>query len=127
MSKTARMLVDPEAAPISAVIRTAAQAAPMLVVQQRGLVDLAEELGGMEAAAGFLLMIAEELDRPIGVNLETREGASSTTFLAPGHWAPARLAGWVAGHHAELESEFGEVTRVGPNRAARRRRQRGAG
>ena len=112
MSGTARMLVDPDVVPMAAAIRTAAHAAPMLVIQQGALVELAGELGGMEPATAYLLSLAEELDKPIGVNLETGTDTSSTTFLAPGHWAPARLQGWVAGQHEELTAEFGEVASV---------------
>ncbi len=113
---TARLLVDPAAVPMTAAIRAAAEAAPCLVLGQGALVDLAAELGGMEAAAGFLLTIAEELDTPIGVNVAMDADRSSTTFLAPGHWATERLSGWVAGHHVELEAEFGEVARAGSER-----------
>ena len=86
MSTTARMLVDPPTVSIAAAIRTAAHAAPCLVIGQCALVDLAEELDGMEAAAAFLLTIAEELDRPLGVNVQTSEDRSSTSFIAPRHW-----------------------------------------
>ena len=112
MSATARVMLDPEAVSISAAIRTAAQAAPMLVIQQRALVDLAEELGGMDAAAGFLLTIAEELDKPIAVNLETGADRSTTTFIAPRHWGEQRLAGWVAARHEELTEQFGDIASV---------------
>ena len=113
MSATARVMVDPEAVPISVAIRTAAQAAPMLVIQQGALADLAAELGSMDAAAAFLLELAENLNTPIGVNIETGTDTSSTTFLAPPDWTPERLQGWVATRHAELVEQFGEVARVG--------------
>ncbi len=112
MSTTARMMIDPDAVPISAAIRTAAQAAPMLVIQQGALVDLAEELGGMDAAAAFLVDLAENLNTPIGVNLATGADTSSTTFLAPRDWTPERLQGWVVTRHAELVEQFGEVASV---------------
>ena len=124
MSTTARMLVDPTAVSMAATIRTAAHAAPCLVIQQHALVDRATELGGMEAAAGFLLTITEELDKPIGVNVAIDADRSSTTFLAPGHWAPERLSGWVAGHHVELEAQFGASVPSRSNWAERRKGRR---
>ena len=108
MSNTLRVTVDPATVRPSTAIRGAAQAAPCLVLGQGALVDLAAELGGMEAAAAFLLEVAESVGRPIGVNLQQGDG-SQTMFVAPRTWSVTRLQGWVAGHHGELESEFGEI------------------
>ena len=111
MSGTLRLSIDPAGVRITDAIRAAAEAAPCLVLGQAALVDLAAELGGMEAAAAYLLSLAEELDRPIGVNLEQGDG-SRTMFVAPRTWRVTRLQGWVAGHHGELEEAFGEVASV---------------
>ena len=111
MSGTLRLSIDPASVRITDAIRGAAHVAPCLVLGQAALVDLVAELGGMEAAAAYLLTIAEELDRPIGVNVEQGNGLQ-TMFVAPRTWPVTRLQGWVAGHHGELESEFGEVASV---------------
>ena len=124
MTRRLTVTVDPSALSMAASIRAAAQAAPMLVLTTRALRNLADELGGHEHAADFLLNLAEAIGRPIAVNLPTGPDTSSTAFLPPRGWTEERLQGWVAGHHQELESEFGHVARVGRNRAARRRRQR---
>jgi len=109
---TLRLQVDPEAVSVSAAIRSAAQASPL-------------ELGGVEGAAEYLHQVAQATGRPIAVNLVTgADSASTTAFVSPRGWTQERLDGWVAGHHQELEAEFGPVQRIGPNRAARRRRQR---
>jgi len=90
-----------------------ASVAPLFLIGVRALGDLAAELGSMDAAASFLLEIAEANNRPIAVNVETGPDTSSTAFLAPRSWTPERLQGWAAGHHAELEAEFGQIMRVG--------------
>ena len=113
MGATARVMIDPETVSVAVAIRTAAEAVPMLVIQQRALVDLAAELGGMDGAVGFLVDLAGEIGRPLAVNVETGADTSSTAFLAPRSWNAERLQGWVATRHGELEAEFGAVTRVG--------------
>ena len=125
MSRRMTVKVDPEAVSMAATIRRMAPIAPLLVVKTAALRDLAHELGGHDRAADFLLMIAEEIGHPIGVNLE-REDGSQTVFIGPRDWTEERLAGWVGGHHAELEAQFGAAVPSRPNRAERRR-QRGAG
>ena len=121
MTRRLTVRVDPAAVPMAVVIRTAARGAPLLVLTGRAFGDLASELGGFGAGVGELL------SRPIAVNMPTSGDTSSTVFLAPPAWSQERLRGWIGGHHAELEAQFGQVTRLGPNRAERRRRQRGAG
>ena len=127
MSRRMPVTVDSSTVPIATAIRAAAQAAPMLVLTGRAFNDLARELGGIEAAVGELLAIAEANNRPVGVNFETGEDSSSTAFISPRSWSQERLTGWVGAKHQELTQQFGEVTRLStrPNRAERRRRQRG--
>ena len=126
MTRRMTLTVDPSEISMAAAIRRMAGAAPLLCLTSRALGDLADELGSMEAAADFLLEVAESIGHPIAVNVPTGPDASSTTFLPPKGWSEERLAGWVAGKHEELEREFGQVTRLG-NRAERRRRRRGGG
>ena len=113
MSGTLRVTVDAEAVPIAAAIREAAQAAPApLVVTGRAAGDLADHLGSVDAAVRFLMNLATEIGRPIGLNAETDEGRSQTMFVAPKGWSEHRLAGWIAAKHQELESEFGDIAGV---------------
>ena len=127
MTRRLTVQVDPAAVSMVRAIRTAAQASPLLVITGRAFGDLAHELGGAEAAVGELLGIAESVNRPVAVNMPTGEDTSSTVFLPPPGWSEQKLAGWIGGHHAELEAQFGQVTRLGPNRAERRRRRKGLG
>jgi hypothetical protein len=113
MSGRLRITADPARVSMAASIRAAAEAAPLLVLTGRALGDLGVELGGPGAAAGWLAERAQEVGRPIGVNVPTGDGTSSTAFLAPQTWSRERLQGWVAGRSAELEAAFGEVVRIG--------------
>ena len=110
-ARTARVTIDARRVSPAAV-RQAVQGTPMVVLTVQLLGDLAEELGSMDAAVGYLLEVVEEVGRPIGANIPTMDG-SRTWFIGPRTWSQERLAGYVAGHHAELEAEFGEVTRAG--------------
>jgi len=112
MSRRLHITADPAAVSIASAIRAAAEAAPLLVVSGRALADLARELGGEEAAAAFLLTLAEEIGHPIAVNMATGADTSSTAFIPPRGWSTERVAGWVAGRHQELEREFGDVSRA---------------
>ena len=112
MSGTLRVTADASTISMARAIRATAQAAPLFLLTVRALAELADELGGMDAAATFLLGIAESNNRPIAVNVETGPDTSSTAFLAPRTWTEERLAGWTAGRHQELEDEFGRITRV---------------
>ena len=114
MSRTLHITADPAAVSMAASIRAMASLAPLFVISVRALGALADELGSMDAAVTFLLGVAEEVGRPIGVNLEAPDGSSRTAFIAPRGWTEERLAGWTAGHHQELEDEFGTIMRVGP-------------
>jgi len=63
-------------------------------------------------AFDLILGVAEDLGKPIGVNLPTPNGNSRSIFLATPSWSGARLAGWIAGHHEMLEQQFGPATVV---------------
>ena len=114
MSGTLRLTVDTDATPATTAIREAAHAAPtLLVLTDRVLTDVAAELGGTDAAVRFLVDLAGEIGRPLGVNVETAADTSSTAFIAPRGWSQERLSGWVAAKHEELVAEFGEAVRIG--------------
>ena len=112
MSRTMRVTADASKVSMAASIRAVASVAPLFVIGVRALADLAAELGSMDAAAAFLLDVAEANNKPIGVNLPAPDGSSRTAFIAPRGWTEERLAGWTAGHHQELEDEFGQIMRV---------------
>ena len=100
MSTTARVTINADQISPAAAVRAAVRATPLLVLTVRALGDLAEELGGMDAAVSYLLEVAEEAGRPIGANVPAADG-SRTVFLAPRTWTQERLQGYVAGRHAE--------------------------
>ncbi len=114
MTRILRVITDPSALSMAASIRAMAQVAPLFVISVRALGALAAELRSMDAAVTFLLELAEANTKPIGVNLPSADGASKTVLIAPRTWTDERLQGWIGGHGAELEAEFGEVSRVGP-------------
>ncbi len=113
MTRTMRVTADASKVSMARAIRATAQAAPLFLLTVRALGDLAAELGSMDAAVTFLLELAEANNKPIGVNLPAPDGASKSVFVAPRTWTDERLQGWIGGHGAELEAEFGEVTRMG--------------
>jgi len=99
--------IDAARASPSKVIRESAGLAPLTIASGRMLIELADELGGQEAAGAFLYDIAEQTGRPVGVNLLAPDGGSRSVFLAPPGWSQERLAGWVAGHREDIEAAFG--------------------
>jgi hypothetical protein len=112
VSRSIRVVVDSERVSPSAVIKASAGAAPLVLVNRRMLVELADELGGQEQTGRFLLDVVERIGRPIGVNVPAADGNSRSMFLAPRGWTQTRLAGWVAGHHNEIEGVFGPAVPV---------------
>jgi hypothetical protein len=109
MTHTLRITVDSDCVSPARSIATAARLSPLLVLTHRALADLEAELGSYEAAYRHLARVAERAGKPLGVNFPTAEG-SWTCFLAPKGWSEERLAGWVAGHHDEIEAAFGPAT-----------------
>ena len=83
-----------------------------VVVTGHAYGDLVDELGGDDAAARHLGRVATNSGRPICVNFETGPETSMSVFVAPKGWSEDRLAGWAAGHHAEVEAMFGPATVV---------------
>ncbi|HZO26700.1 MAG TPA: hypothetical protein VFH48_12010 [Chloroflexota bacterium] len=110
--RTVHVAIDAATVSQARAIAATARQVPLMVLTGRALADLADladELGGPEAAMRHLTHVATNTGRPIGCNLPTAEG-SSTLFVAPKGWTPERLAGFVAGHHAELEAQLGPAT-----------------
>jgi len=113
MSGSLHITADPSTVSMARSIRATASVAPLFMLTVRALGNLADELGSMDTAVTFLHELAEANNKPIGVNLPAPDGASKSVFIAPRAWSDERLQGWIGGHGAELEAEFGEVSRVG--------------
>lgn len=82
----------------------------MVVLGPGSALELRRELGSWEAVASWAADLVVRLGRPVLVNIPERRG-SRTIAIAPG-WSRDRLAGYVAGRHAELEEAFGAAERV---------------
>jgi hypothetical protein len=112
MSRSPRVSINAAAVSPARAIAATARTGPLVVLTGRIFNDLAAELGGVEGAMRHLLRVAENVQKPIGVNFETGAGTSRSVFLAPRSWTPERLRGWVAGKHAQIEAMFGAATPV---------------
>ena len=110
MTHTLRIEVDPTAVSLAATIAEAARVAPFLVIGATMFANLADELGGTDAATRHLLAVAEAVDTPIAVNVERGEDASTTAIIAPRSWTQDRLRGWVGGKREAIEAMFGPAT-----------------
>jgi len=116
MSETARVTIDAEHVSVARSLAALAHASerddgPLVCVTGRAYGDLADELGGDDAAVRHLLRVATNTGRPICVKFPTEDG-SRTLFVAPRDWIEERLRGWAAGRHEELEAMFGPGTPV---------------
>ena len=118
MTRRLDVKVNTESVSMARAISAVAGTTRLLVLTGRALGELAAELGSMDAALRHLLEVAEARNKPIGINLETGLDTSSTAFVAPRAWSEERLTGWIAGHHAELEREFGAAVWAGTDDGA---------
>src|SRR5438105_4688405 len=64
--------------------------------------ELRHELHSWENVAEWAAALAVRLRRPLLLNMPGPGETSRTVVLAP-HWSKERLAGWIAGRHAEIE------------------------
>ena len=110
MTRTAHITVNGAAVSTAKAITASARSGPLVVLTDRAFRELMAELGGHDQAARHLMRVAANVGKPIGVNFEAGDGASSTVFMASRSWTTERLKGWVAGHHEALASMFGAVT-----------------
>jgi hypothetical protein len=108
--RTATVTINSEVVSPAKAVMAAARGGPLVVLSERAIRDLAAELGGYDQAVQHLLRVAEDVNKPIGVNVSTGEDTSSTAFIAPRSWSAGRLRGWVAGRHQEIEAAFGAAT-----------------
>ena len=69
-----RVVADPRQVSMAAAIRAAAEASPLLTVTHRALRSLKRELGSMDAAARWLVELAEEMGRPHHVDVAELPG-----------------------------------------------------
>jgi len=104
MSKTLHVTVPKMTAEI---FRQLATVAPMPFLKNNALVDLCEELGA-ENVPLFLADLANEIQSPIGMNVDLSSG-SRTSFIPPQGWTAERLTGWIATRKDFLEQEFGDI------------------
>ena len=93
----------------SDTIRQLVQHQAITVVGPNLYRDLNAELGSDDKAARFLLELATEIQKPIGVHLLGSGGQSYTSFIAPESWSGDKLKGYVARHAQELERAFGKI------------------
>ena len=112
MLKAQKLTMDPSRGSLAEAIRAAAGEAALLVLSDAALRQLAMELDGGETVGTFLVSVATEVGRPIGVNLDRGDGESSTACIAPKGWTQERLKSWIAGRHEAIEAMFGPATPV---------------
>jgi hypothetical protein len=114
MTSPFRVLI-PEGCTVAAV-RSAYGAGLPLVLTARAVTQLADELGGAEAAMHWLTALVEHGPRPVAVNLCMPDGSTTTLLLGPRGWSHERLAGHLATMAPDLEALFGASTWVGAAR-----------
>jgi hypothetical protein len=85
-----------------------AESAPTVVLTARSLAQLEREFRGHKRMVRYLVDLATECNRPIGMHAEHATGGR-TVFIPPRHWSPERLAGWIAGRHVDLAAQFGPI------------------
>jgi len=88
----------------SRIVESMAQTVALPVGHGAVLHGLVEELGGLEGMLAWLVTVADQAQRPIGLHL-----AGTTTILSPPGWAQQRVEGWVAAQAGGLEASFGGV------------------
>jgi hypothetical protein len=110
MMSTARVTIDAGRVPPSKALAVLARSVPLLVVTHWAYAELVDELGGEDAAVRHLARVATNTGKPLAVNLPTGSETSTSVFVSPKGWSEEGLAGWAAGHHAELEAAFGPAT-----------------
>ena len=110
MTSTMRVTVDTQAVSVAETIASVARVVPFMVISDRLFVELVEELGGQQEATRHLTRVATNTGRPIGVNVEGLDGASTTAVISPRGWSQERLRGWIGGHYEVLSELFGEST-----------------
>lgn len=112
MTRTMRVTVNSATVSTAKAIQATARTGPLVVLTERAFGNLVDELGSNDAALRHLLRVAENVGKPIGLNVGTGEGTSRSMFIAPRSWTQERLRGWVAAHHDAIEAMFGAATPV---------------
>ena len=110
MSRALHVTVDTATLRPTAVLGRVARAGTAVGLTHRMFRDLAAELGDHDAACRWLVDLAQEVDRPVLVNMPTGPDTSTTVALAPFWWGEERLRGYVGGLHEEIEEMFGPAT-----------------
>jgi hypothetical protein len=112
MTRTAHVTVNSATVSTAKAIQATARSGPLLVLTERAFLNLVDELGGHEPAMRHLLRVAENVGKPIGLNVSTGTDTSRSMFIAPRSWTPTRLRGWIAVHHEAIEAMFGAAAFV---------------
>jgi hypothetical protein len=106
-SRSLSVLVDTEHVKPTVILGRVARAGSTVSLTHRMFADLAAELGDHDAACRWLVDLAQEVDRPVLVNMPTGPDTSTTVALAPFWWGEERLRGYVGGLREEIEEQFG--------------------
>jgi hypothetical protein len=104
--------IDSATVSTAKAIQATARSGPLVVLTDRAYGNLVDELGGLEPAMLHLLRVAENVGRPIGLNVSTGADTSRSMFVAPRSWTPTRLQGWIAVHYEAIEAMFGAAAFV---------------
>src|SRR3954454_641499 len=91
------------------VVDTALGQVPLVILAPRLVAQLEAECGSSEKLAAWMLKLVARRRRPLDLHLPTTD---QTVFYAPPDWSSEKLQGYLAVYHAELESQFGQITRV---------------
>jgi hypothetical protein len=111
---TGRLTLQCAEGTTAGALRVALQAAhaPTVVLTAASLAQLEREFRGHKRMVRFLVDLATECGRPIGMHAAHASGGR-TVFIPPRHWTPERLAGWIAGRHTDLAAQFGPIAGLG--------------
>lgn len=114
MSGLSTLTVQCGAGTAAAALEVAMHAAhaPTVVLTARIAAQLEREFRGHKRLVRWLVDLATAAGRPLAMHAAAGD-AGQTIVIPPRDWTPERTAGWIAGRHAELEAQFGPITRVG--------------
>ena len=89
-------------------VRTSMTLQTDVVVGQNMVVDLQAELRDMQQVLLFLLDLAAQHNKPVGIHFDSPNPL--TVFVGPPAWSPEKLEGYVAAKRDSITSAFGHIT-----------------
>ena len=95
------------------VVRMSMSLQTDVVLGQNMVVDLQAELRDMRQVLLFLLDLAAQHDKPIGIHFDAPK--SQTVFVSPPGWSSEKLEGYVAAKRDSITSAFGDITMWQPS------------